>query len=71
MRGIEKRFGAVVALNGASLTVHPGEIAALVGSNGSGKSTMVKILAGLVAPNCGEILFDGKPVVIRSGVDSR
>ena len=71
MRGIEKRFGAVVALNGAALTVHPGEIAALVGSNGSGKSTMVKILAGLVAPNCGEILFDGKPVVIRSGVDSR
>ncbi len=71
MRGIEKRFGAVVALNGASLTVHPGEIAALVGSNGSGKSTMVKILAGLVAPNCGEILFDGKLVVIRSGVDSR
>ncbi len=71
MRGIDKRFGAVVALNGASLTVHPGEIAALVGSNGSGKSTMVKILAGLVAPNCGEILFDGKPVVIRSGVDSR
>ena len=71
MRGIDKRFGAVVALNGASLTVHPGEIAALVGSNGSGKSTMVKILAGLVAPNCGEILFDGKPVAIRSGVDSR
>ncbi|MEA4870686.1 MAG: sugar ABC transporter ATP-binding protein [Christensenella sp.] len=71
MRGIEKRFGAVVALNGASLTVRPGEIAALVGSNGSGKSTMVKILAGLVAPNSGEILFDGKPVVIRSGLDSR
>ena len=71
MRGIDKRFGAVVALNGASLTVHPGEIAALVGSNGSGKSTMVKILAGLVAPNCGEILINGKPVAIRSGVDSR
>ncbi len=71
MRGIDKRFGAVVALNGASLTVHPGEIAALVGSNGSGKSTMVKVLAGLVAPNCGEILFNGKPVEIRSGVDSR
>lgn len=71
MRGIEKRFGAVVALNGASLTVHPGEIMALVGSNGSGKSTMVKILAGLVAPNCGEIQINGKPVAIRSGVDSR
>ena len=71
MRGIDKRFGAVVALNGASLTVRPGEIAALVGSNGSGKSTMVKILAGLVAPNSGELLFNEKPVVIRSGIDSR
>ncbi len=71
MRGIEKRFGAVVALKGASLTVQPGEIAALVGSNGSGKSTMVKILAGLVAPNGGEVLFDDRPVTIRSGVDSR
>ena len=71
MRGIEKRFGAVVALKGASLTIHPGEIAALVGSNGSGKSTMVKILAGLVAPNGGEVIFNDCPVTIRSGIDSR
>jgi ABC-type sugar transport system ATPase subunit len=71
MRGIEKRFGAVVALNGASLTVHPGEIMALVGSNGSGKSTLVNILAGRVAANCGEIAIYVEPVAIRSGVDSR
>ena len=53
MKGIDKRFGAVVALNKASLTVENGQIAALAGSNGSGKSTMVKVLAGLVAPNAG------------------
>jgi ribose transport system ATP-binding protein len=70
MRRIEKRFDAVVALKGASLKVTPGEITALLGSNGSGKSTMVKVLAGLVKPNDGEILFDGKPVTIHSSQDS-
>ncbi len=70
MRRIDKMFDAVVALRGASLTVKPGEITALLGSNGSGKSTMVKVLAGLVKPNAGEILFDGKPVQIRSSEDS-
>ena len=70
MRGIDKRFGAVVALKNASLTVKEGEIAALAGSNGSGKSTMVKVLAGLVAPNGGEIFIDGKKVEIKSGTDS-
>lgn len=71
MRAIDKRFDAVVALKGARLKASSGEIRALLGSNGSGKSTMIKILAGLVAPNSGEILFDGEPVAIASGVDSR
>ena len=71
LRGIEKRFGAVVALNGASLSVQPGEIHALLGSNGSGKSTMIKVLAGLVNPNAGEVVFDGQPVTIHNGMDSR
>ena len=71
LRAIEKRFDAVLALNGAHLQVEPGEIRALLGSNGSGKSTMIKVLAGLVNPNAGEILIDGKPVEIRSGQDSR
>ena len=70
MRGIHKRFGAVVALNDASLSVNEGEILALAGSNGSGKSTMIKVLAGLVAPNSGKIFFDGKEVAIHSGTDS-
>lgn len=71
MRGIDKRYDAVVALRGASLQVEPGEIRALLGSNGSGKSTMVKILAGTVKPNAGEILIDGEPVTINSGHDAR
>ena len=71
MRAIDKRFDAVVALKGAQLRSAPGEIRALLGSNGSGKSTMIKILSGLVAPGSGEILLDGKPVTIQSGMDSR
>lgn len=71
MRGIEKRFDAVVALKGASLDVSPGEIRALLGSNGSGKSTMIKILSGVYYPNAGQILIDGKPVEIQSGQDAR
>jgi len=70
MRGIHKSFAAVVALNGAHLEVLPGEIMALLGSNGSGKSTMIKILAGLYKPNSGEILFDGTPVAVNSGRDA-
>ena len=71
LRAIEKRFDAVVALNGAHLQVEPGEIRALLGSNGSGKSTMIKVLAGLVNPNSGEILIDGNQVEIHNGQDSR
>ena len=71
LRAIEKRFDAVVALNGAHLQVAPGEIRALLGSNGSGKSTMIKVLAGLVNPNSGEILVDGNSVKILNGQDSR
>ncbi|MCU0520808.1 MAG: sugar ABC transporter ATP-binding protein [Anaerolineae bacterium] len=71
MRDIDKRYDAVVACKSASLQVQPGEIRALLGSNGSGKSTMVKILAGTVKPNGGEILMDGAPVTINSGLDAR
>ncbi|NLV59082.1 MAG: sugar ABC transporter ATP-binding protein [Clostridiales bacterium] len=71
MRAIEKRFDAVVALNGAQLKSSAGEIRALLGSNGSGKSTMIKVLAGLVAPDRGKIFVDGQPVTILSGLDSK
>jgi ABC-type sugar transport system ATPase subunit len=71
MREIDKRYDAVIACQNASFEVKPGEIRALLGSNGSGKSTMVKILAGTVKPNDGEILIDEEPVSINSGRDSR
>lgn len=71
MRGIVKRFGSVTALNGASLQVRPGEIRALLGSNGSGKSTIVKIMGGVLKANEGELLLNGKQVSINSVFESR
>ena len=61
MRGIEKRFNGVPALSGASLEVGRGEVHALIGQNGAGKSTMIKILTGYYTKDAGEILFNGAP----------
>jgi ABC-type sugar transport system ATPase subunit len=66
LKGITKRFGAVQALSGIDLDVYPGEVVALVGDNGAGKSTFVKILAGVYTPDEGEITFDGEHVTIAS-----
>jgi simple sugar transport system ATP-binding protein len=63
-RGIVKNFGRVRALRGASFTVHPGEVVALIGDNGAGKSTLVKTLSGVHEPDDGEIRFEGEPVTI-------
>jgi ribose transport system ATP-binding protein len=66
MRGIEKAFSGVPALGGASLEVLPGEVMALVGQNGAGKSTMIKVLTGAHARDAGEILFEGRPAAFAS-----
>lgn len=65
-KNVAKSFGAVKALRDASITVQPGEIRALFGGNGSGKSTTAKILAGTVAPDSGAISIDGQEIHITS-----
>jgi rhamnose transport system ATP-binding protein len=68
--GICKRFGAVQALSDAHLRVGAGDIVALAGENGSGKSTFVRILAGVAQPDSGTIVLDGSPVAFRSPRDA-
>ena len=62
LSGIGKSFPGVRALSGVSLSLYPGQVTALVGENGAGKSTTVKILTGIYQPDEGEILLDGQPV---------
>lgn len=71
MRGITKAFGSVVANKGISLNVKQGEILALLGENGSGKTTLMNMLSGIYQPDSGEILVDGKEVVIQSPEDAK
>jgi simple sugar transport system ATP-binding protein len=61
LRGVRKRYPAVVALDGASLEVQRGEIHAVLGENGAGKSTLMKIICGAVRPDAGEVLWEGRP----------
>ena len=56
------RYGAVLALNGVSMRIGRGEIVAIVGSNGVGKTTLLKSLAGVLMPTSGRILLDGADV---------
>lgn len=60
LRNIVKRFGSVEALSGVSMAVRKGEVLGLLGDNGAGKSTLIKTLAGVYAPDQGEVIVNGK-----------
>lgn len=71
MKGIDKSFAGVRVLTAASLDIEPGEVMALVGQNGAGKSTMIKILTGAYSRDAGEIAFQGRAVDFGSTADSQ
>ncbi len=69
--GVSKVYGAVRALGGIDFELYPGEVLGIVGDNGAGKSTFIKILSGAVAPDSGSIEVEGKPVHFRGPLDAR
>ena len=70
-RRLVKHYGRVVAMDGVDFELRDGEILAVVGDNGAGKSTMIKALAGALRPDAGEIRLDGQPVSFRTPMEAR
>jgi branched-chain amino acid transport system ATP-binding protein len=75
LRGVDASYGKVRALHGVSLKVGPGEVIALIGANGAGKSTTLRVISGLIAASAGDILLDGASIaghrpdmIVRSGI---
>jgi ribose transport system ATP-binding protein len=71
LRGIEKRFGATVALDGVDLSIAPGEVHAVIGENGAGKSTLLNILSGLIHQDAGEMRLAGDRYSPEGPADAR
>ncbi len=71
MRGIDKSFPGVRALREVDLTLHAGEVLALVGENGAGKSTLIKVLSGAHLPDAGSIHIHGQPAAIGNPIDAQ
>ena len=70
MTGVSKSFGGVQALRGVDFTVSAGQIHGLAGENGAGKSTMMKVIAGVYSADAGRMRGDGKDVHFRSSRDA-
>ncbi len=70
-KGLVKRYGQVTALDGADFELRAGEILAVIGDNGAGKSSLIKCLSGATIPDEGEIWLDGKPIHFKSPMDAR
>jgi simple sugar transport system ATP-binding protein len=71
VRGVSKNFGAIKALTDVSLTMEPGEVVGLMGDNGAGKSTMVKLVAGNFPPSEGEVAVEGEICHFHKPVEAR
>jgi rhamnose transport system ATP-binding protein len=71
LANVSKRFAATQALSDVSMDLLPGEIHGLVGENGAGKSTIVKILAGIHQPDAGNVMLDGQPVLLHGPAHAR
>ncbi len=69
-RGVNKSFGPVHVLHDVDFRVYPGQVTALVGDNGAGKSVLIKTTVGIYTADTGEMVFDGKPVAIRGPKDA-
>ncbi|TPK22341.1 sugar ABC transporter ATP-binding protein [Mesorhizobium sp. B2-5-9] len=70
-RGLVKRYGRVTALDNANFDLYPGEILAVIGDNGAGKSSLIKAISGAAVPDEGEIRLEGKPVSFKSPMEAR
>ena len=70
-KGLIKRYGQVTALDGVDFELRAGEIMAVIGDNGAGKSSLIKALSGATIPDEGSILLDGQPVLFRSPIEAR
>lgn len=70
-RGLVKRYGHVTALDGADFDLRAGEILAVIGDNGAGKSSLIRALSGALVPDAGEIRVDGRRVRFRTPLDAR
>ena len=70
-KGLVKRYGQVTALDGADFELRAGEILAVIGDNGAGKSSLIKALSGATIPDEGEVFLDGKQIHFRSPIDAR
>ena len=68
---LSKKYGKVVALDSADLELYPGEVLGVIGDNGAGNSTLIKVLCGAVIPDSGEILLDGNKVTFTSPIEAR
>ena len=70
-RGLVKRYGHVTALDGMDFELRAGEVLAVIGDNGAGKSSLIRALSGALVPDAGEILLDGRRVHFHSPIDAR